>query len=199
MTISIIEQIKSALPFETVLADAGVVLNHGKAPCPFHDDRSPSFTVKGDRWRCWAGCGSGDVIDFTARLHGLDTRGAIRLLADRAGIKTGPMTSAERREADEARRARERKARLIAAFRAWERKTAHEIAKVLRAYRHLRAAKKDYTEARRYRSLLIGWNTTTAYLPGEMTDRSSKFITWRMVYEYRKRTLRKARGPRLRP
>lgn len=34
--------------------------------CPFHDDRDPSLTVWPDegRWRCWAGCGYGDVIDW---------------------------------------------------------------------------------------------------------------------------------------
>ena len=31
------------------------------AHCPFHDDRSPSFSfnVELDRWKCFAGCGGG--------------------------------------------------------------------------------------------------------------------------------------------
>lgn len=38
----------------------------GQGRCPFHDDGSPSFTVdiNSQRWKCWAGCGSGDVLDL---------------------------------------------------------------------------------------------------------------------------------------
>lgn len=43
-----IEAIKSALPFEAVLRDAGIRIEHGKAPCPFHEDKTPSFSVKGE-------------------------------------------------------------------------------------------------------------------------------------------------------
>jgi hypothetical protein len=43
-----------------------------KGRCPFHDDANPSFEVAppGDpyqRWKCWSGCGEGDVIDYVMR------------------------------------------------------------------------------------------------------------------------------------
>lgn len=54
--------------------------------CPFHSERTPSFTVFQDNFHCF-GCGAGgDVITFTMRIENLDYRGAIELLAQRAGI-----------------------------------------------------------------------------------------------------------------
>lgn len=53
-----------------------------KACCPFHADRTPSFTIYADdsRFMCF-GCGAeGDVIDFIRRLHGTTLRGALELL-----------------------------------------------------------------------------------------------------------------------
>ena len=47
----------------------------GFIACPFHDDRTPSMKVDA-RFHCF-GCGAdGDVIDFAARLHGLDVKSA---------------------------------------------------------------------------------------------------------------------------
>lgn len=37
--------------------------------CPFHDDRHPSFGVIGGYWKCFAGCGSGGLNAFRARLR----------------------------------------------------------------------------------------------------------------------------------
>ncbi len=55
--------------------------------CPFHSERTPSFTVFQDNFHCF-GCGAGgDVITFTMRIENLDYRGAIELLAQRAGIQ----------------------------------------------------------------------------------------------------------------
>lgn len=142
----IIEAVKSALPFEVILHDAGVNLSNGKAPCPFHADKTPSFTVKGERGRCWTGCFNGDVIDFTAKYYGLDFKSALRLLAERAGIKRG-RTPAEVRAAEKAQKERERKKRLVSAFREWEQKTVNEIAEVLRGYRYMKATRTTYTEA----------------------------------------------------
>ena len=51
----------------------------GKIACPFHEDRTPSLHVyptveRG--WCCHAGCGGGTVIDFGAKLYGIEPRGA---------------------------------------------------------------------------------------------------------------------------
>jgi DNA primase len=53
-----------------------------KACCPFHEDRSPSFTIfdGGARWHCF-GCNlGGDVLDYLQRLHGVNLPEAAAML-----------------------------------------------------------------------------------------------------------------------
>ncbi|MCP5469418.1 MAG: DNA primase [Chlamydiales bacterium] len=56
-----------------------------KALCPFHDEKSPSFTLKrGDsHYHCF-GCGAhGDSIQFLMQLQGVTFREAVEMLAER--------------------------------------------------------------------------------------------------------------------
>lgn len=57
--------------------------------CPFHDDRKPSLQVSPDHqyFRCWV-CDNvrGGVIDFLSLIENVDFRGALEMLAQRAGI-----------------------------------------------------------------------------------------------------------------
>jgi hypothetical protein len=48
------------------------------ACCPFHDDRTPSFSINVEtgQWFCHAGCGSGNGTTLLARLTNIDTRQA---------------------------------------------------------------------------------------------------------------------------
>jgi DNA primase len=66
-----------------------------KALCPFHQEKSPSFTVNPQRQRyhCF-GCGEGgSVFDFVAKYESVDFPTAARRLAERAGI---PIVEEER-------------------------------------------------------------------------------------------------------
>ncbi len=57
--------------------------------CPFHNEKTPSFTVypETSSYFCF-GCGAGgDVINFVRNIENLDYIEAVKLLADRAGIK----------------------------------------------------------------------------------------------------------------
>jgi len=66
-----------------------------KALCPFHQEKSPSFTVNPQRQRyhCF-GCGEGgSVFDFVAKYESVDFPTAARRLAERAGI---PIVEQER-------------------------------------------------------------------------------------------------------
>ena len=56
--------------------------NEWKACCPFHSERTASFTIfgEGKRFQCF-GCGAGgDVLDFVQALHRVDLKGAAALL-----------------------------------------------------------------------------------------------------------------------
>ncbi|MBI4179597.1 hypothetical protein HY522_09280 [bacterium] len=59
-----------------------------KARCPFHSEKTPSFTVSAEKqlFYCF-GCGTGgDLIRFVMLIEKIDTAEAIRRLADRLGI-----------------------------------------------------------------------------------------------------------------
>ena len=56
--------------------------------CPFHAEKTPSFSVNADRqfYHCF-GCGAGgDVFSFLMQSEGLSFPDAVRRLADRAGV-----------------------------------------------------------------------------------------------------------------
>ena len=62
--------------------------NNMNGLCPFHSERTPSFTVfpATQSFYCF-GCGAGgDVISFIMRTENLDYRAALELLAKRSGI-----------------------------------------------------------------------------------------------------------------
>jgi len=59
-----------------------------KAKCPFHNEKTPSFYVSPTRqgFYCF-GCGAkGDMFNFIEEIEGVDFRGALKLLADKAGV-----------------------------------------------------------------------------------------------------------------
>ena len=84
---NVFEAVKTSINTREAAARYGVEVNrHGKALCPFHNDRHPSLFVDDDHYHCYA-CGEhGDVIDFTAKLFGLKLYEAAQKLAYDFGI-----------------------------------------------------------------------------------------------------------------
>ena len=81
--------------------------------CPFHDERTPSFSVNAENklYYCF-GCGeSGDAIQFVEATEGLDFKETIELLADRYNIEL--KREQEDPEAETRRRRRERLLSLV--------------------------------------------------------------------------------------
>lgn len=58
------------------------------AVCPFHEDRSPSFSYnrKTGHWKCHAGCGKGSVFDYLMRTSGKDFKEVLLELGDQVGV-----------------------------------------------------------------------------------------------------------------
>ncbi len=85
-----IEELKARCDLEEVIGSyiqlkrAGANLS---GCCPFHSEKTPSFTVFPDQHFYCFGCGAGgDVITFIMRQENLDYAGAIEFLANRAGL-----------------------------------------------------------------------------------------------------------------
>ncbi|MCR5259655.1 MAG: DNA primase [Desulfovibrio sp.] len=58
------------------------------APCPFHDETNPSFTVDPDGHFYCFGCGrGGDIFDFWKEHHGVGFREALEALAEMAHVQ----------------------------------------------------------------------------------------------------------------
>ena len=83
------EKVKKSHPIKDAIEDLGVKLkptSSGKLMglCPFHDDHNPSLFVDTEKgyWRCFAGCGSGSVIDLMMKAEGSDFKETLCRLDD---------------------------------------------------------------------------------------------------------------------
>jgi DNA primase len=92
ITQDIIEEIKSRLDIVDIVSDRVVLRKTGsnyKGLCPFHKEKTPSFTVNQDKqiFHCF-GCNTGgDIISFLEKTEGLSFYDAIIKLAELAGVK----------------------------------------------------------------------------------------------------------------
>src|SRR3712207_7863111 len=57
--------------------------------CPFHDERTPSFSVNAAEklFYCFGCQAKGDAIGFVEQVEGVEFPEAVELLADRYGVK----------------------------------------------------------------------------------------------------------------
>src|ERR687883_924915 len=104
---SSVEQVKAAADMAAVVSARTQLRRVGArylGRCPFHEERTPSFSVNAtDKLYYCFGCGAkGDLITFVRESEHLDFVGAIEWLADRFGVpleyeETSPEQDARRR------------------------------------------------------------------------------------------------------
>jgi DNA primase len=70
--------------------------------CPFHQEDSPSFHVIPQRqiWHCFGCERSGDVFTFVELIEKTDKRGALQMLAERAGVELRKLSPEQKERAD---------------------------------------------------------------------------------------------------
>ena len=87
-----IAQVRSATDIVALITEHVALKKVGRrwtGLCPFHGEKSPSFSVNAEegRYYCFGCRVSGDQITFVREMLRLDFVDAVRLLADRAGIE----------------------------------------------------------------------------------------------------------------
>ena len=85
---NLIEEIKERLTLADVVeAYTGERLNKNKIHCPFHNEKTASFTLFANNTYYCFGCGaSGDVISFTKQIHNIGFSQAILRLNNDFGL-----------------------------------------------------------------------------------------------------------------
>jgi DNA primase len=84
-----------------------------KGLCPFHDERTPSFSVNADKkvYYCFGCQESGDAIDFVKATEGLEFREAVEAIAERYNVEL--KLEQEDPRAEERRQRRQRLLELV--------------------------------------------------------------------------------------
>src|ERR1700676_4713180 len=88
-----VEQLKSSIDIVKVIGEyvrlrKGGATGGNRGLCPFHQEKTPSFSVSQTRqfYKCF-GCGvGGDALKFVMEVDGLTFPEALKLLAERNGI-----------------------------------------------------------------------------------------------------------------
>jgi len=86
-----VAEIKERLSIQDIIAPYVKLHRAGRSLvglCPFHKEKTGSFHVSTERgtWHCF-GCGEGgDGFSFIEKIEGVDFKGALKLLADKAGV-----------------------------------------------------------------------------------------------------------------
>lgn len=95
-----LDEIRSRLSLSEIIGKRTRVIRAGreyKACCPFHHEKTPSFTINDDKqfYHCF-GCGAhGDVVNFVMRHDNLSFIEAVELLANEAGLQVPKATARE--------------------------------------------------------------------------------------------------------
>lgn len=87
-----VEEIKSKLDIVDLIAEYTPLKQSGinlKGLCPFHNEKTPSFMVSREKqfFKCF-GCGEGgDIFTFLQKIENLEFPEALKILAEKAGVK----------------------------------------------------------------------------------------------------------------
>ena len=117
-----VEQIKSRLSIVDVIAPYVKLTKSGKhykGLSPFNKEKTPSFFVSVERgsYYCFSTNQGGDMFSFIQKMEGVDFKGSLKILAEKAGVSLGTYAPKDTTKVDALRGALEKaRASFIAAL-----------------------------------------------------------------------------------
>jgi DNA primase len=107
----VVDQVREAADAVEVVGEHVRLKRRGRkyqGLCPFHDEKTPSFSVDPDRglYYCFGCHAGGDIFKFVMQTEGLSFPEAVERLARRYGVKLPPSSPDARRRSQEADRIR---------------------------------------------------------------------------------------------
>src|SRR5215470_5418008 len=87
-----IAEVRDRIDIERVVGRSVRLQRRGRRAwglCPFHKEKSPSFTVDADKklFHCFGCKAGGDVFAFVMRIEGIEFKEALLMLAKEAGVE----------------------------------------------------------------------------------------------------------------
>ena len=159
-----VEQIKDRLPVVDLIREylklekAGV---NYRALCPFHNEKTPSFTVNPERnfWYCFGCQEGGDIFDFVQKIEGIDFREALEKLAAKAQVELPRFQSTDKQS--------NKKRRIIEALEITTKIYQHNLftrGQSVLSYLEDRGFTKEVIKKFRLGLSFSGWRQTLDYL-----------------------------------
>lgn len=177
----------------------GIEVNqHKKALCPFHNDRNPSLSFKGERFTCFSCGASGDVIDLVGRLNNLPPLDTVRELNQAYNLHIDIDKPVPSREVQRRKQRQEKKK----AFAEWETRAHNTLAGYFRRLREWRvkyaprypgaALHPLFVEALT-RQDYIEYILNAVFIEGDMTEKAAFYKEYREMVGQIARRMEKER------
>lgn len=152
----VIDEVRAATDIVGLVGEAVTLRRQGRnylGLCPFHTEKTPSFTVSPDKqmFHCF-GCGTGgDAFSFLQRREGVSFPDAVRRLAERAGLRLPEpeLTQEQAQQRDQHERLRHTMELASAQYQRW---LWGEAGREARAY----LAKRGFSDET-LRRFQVGW------------------------------------------
>jgi len=163
-----IEEIKSKIDIVDLVSGYVGIKKAGKnykGLCPFHKEKTPSFMVSPELqiFKCFGCSKGGDIFTFLQEIEGIEFPEALRMLADRAGVKL------ERRQATP----QEEKRKQILEVNSLAKEyfsyilTKHRVGERAREYLNNRGIKKETIELFGLGYAPDSWESLASFLTGK--------------------------------